>query len=178
MARHGAGEKGRREGKAAGESPCRASGLGRGAALGGLALRALGVLRRLGVRALRLLGALGLRALAVARRVGAVLGRLLLLGLLGVTRALCRRGPTVGPVEARALEHDPGGGEHLRDRPAAAGVTGEGIVVDRLPQLELLAALRAAVLVGGHLASLPQRRSAVGTLWIRLLILPECRACC
>src|SRR5262249_53205115 len=75
-----------------GEAPCGGRSLGGGGAVfRGLALRALGVLRRLGIRALRarrLLGALRVAAGAVARRAGAVLGRLLLLGLFALTRAL------------------------------------------------------------------------------------------
>src|ERR1700730_11275778 len=134
------------------ESPARTELLlGRVAFRAG-ALRRLGVRRRLGVLGLlRVLCLLALRALAVgvaARAVairGAVLGRLLVAG-----PALAAPGPAVGPVEARPLEDDPGRGHHLGDRPAAARMLLQGVVVDGLPELELLTALRAPVLVRRH----------------------------
>ena len=56
----------------------------------------------------------------------------------------------VGLVEARALEHDAGRRQDLRELAAAALVLGERRLGEGLEHLELLAALGAAVVVGRH----------------------------
>ena len=65
------------------------------------------------------------------------------------TRAL---GSGVGHVEPRPLENDPTGMEHLLDRAPTVGMAAQGAIGERLKDFELLAALLAAVLVGGHSA--------------------------
>ncbi len=63
--------------------------------------------------------------------------------------------PAVGPVEARALEHDAHGLEHLGELAAAPRVLLQRLIGERLPLLHLLAAFRALVDVGGHCADTP-----------------------
>ena len=73
--------------------------------------------------------------------------------LLGVRRAgLCRLGrlAAVGLVEARALEDDPDGSEHLLQPTPARGALLQRVVAKRLDHLQVLPALRARILVCGH----------------------------
>ena len=68
--------------------------------------------------------------------------------------ARLRRRPVVGLVEARALEHDPGRAQHLGELATApAGVAALRLLVERLPDLDLVTALGAAVSVGRHRSS-------------------------
>jgi CheY-like chemotaxis protein len=93
----------------------------------GLVSLLLGLGLRLGVR---LLLAVGVRRLRVAAAPVAA--------------------PAVGLVEAGALQDDPGRAHHLPELSTAAGAFREGVVLDRLPDLEFIAALVTAVVIGGH----------------------------
>src|SRR5690606_26452277 len=83
---------------------------------------------------------------------------LLLLGRSGIraTRAAvaARLRPRVGAVEARAVEGDADRAEDLAQGAAAARALGEGRIRERLLDVEGVAALGAAVGVGGHWISL------------------------
>ena len=107
-----------------------------------------------------LLRACGL--LAVAARAG--------LGLRTSAR------PVVGLVEAAALERDADRPEHLAQGPGvpAPRAVGQRVVGERLDDLEVLAAVLAAVLVGGHLASGSIGRPArAGTPMVRVPSVPS-----
>ncbi len=68
----------------------------------------------------------------------------------------------VGLVEAAALEGDADVAEHLAQRAAARGAFGEGVVGERLHDFERLAAVLAAVFVGGHRGPLCARDRGPG----------------
>src|SRR5207248_8811098 len=101
------------------------------------------------------------RALALRRGAGAgglvrrlVGGRLVRGRLVG--RRLFRRGgggrgPAVVAVEAAALEGDADGPEHLAQRATTHGARRQRVVLERLDDLQVLAAGLAGVLVGRHL---------------------------
>src|SRR5262245_47178996 len=110
----------------------------------GFGLRgAVGLLRRGRLSALRRVGLAALRrAVAVGATGGLGLLRRVLLG-----RRLRRR-PAVVAVEAGALEGHADVPEHLPERAAAVGALAQRIVGERLNDLEVLAAVLAAVLVG------------------------------
>src|SRR5205085_2133410 len=94
-------------------------------------------LRRIALR-------LGLRRVTLRRLGRRRVGLRLRLGLrLG-------GGAAVGAVEAAALEDDAHRGEDLAQGSPAVGTLGEGLVPERLHDLEVLATLLAGVLVGGH----------------------------
>src|SRR5438309_7987500 len=96
------------------------------------------------------------------RLLGALAGRTwlcLLLGLrlrLGLGLRLLRlaRRPTVGLVEAAALERDADVAEDLAQPAPALGTLLQRLVAERLDDLEMLPAVLAGVLVGGHRRSL------------------------
>ena len=70
-------------------------------------------------------------------------------------------GAAVGAVEARALEDDADGVVELAQLAAARGALGQGVVGERLHDLQRLAAGGARVLVGGHGVLLAR----VGSRW-------------
>src|SRR6476659_601361 len=137
----------------------RSAGRGAGRRRGGRRLRAAGVLA---VAAGRLVGrGVGLLGVALgAVGLGVDLGRGVAGGLLV---------PAVVAVEARPLEDDADGAEHLAQPAMADGALGQGIVGERLDGLEVVAALGAGVLVRRH-DVLPVLVPGAGTLVCRVLI--------
>ncbi len=77
-------------------------------------------------------------------------GLLVLVALRGTGAVGPVGAAVVGAVEAGALEHDAGTGEHLAQHAAARRALGEGVVGERLLHLDALATRLAGVFVLGH----------------------------
>src|ERR1019366_1493602 len=112
--------------------------------------------RRLGARG-RWAPGLGVAGLRVLRGLlGGLFRGVAVGGLLFLRGAATRRGAAVVAVETGAFEDDAGRAENLGQLPAAALIVGaQGVVLDGLPDVEFLAAVLAAVPVGGHQAQAP-----------------------
>src|SRR6516164_5038421 len=116
---------------------------GRGLARSALVRLLLGLGRRAGragVRTRRLRTSPG-RLLAGCRGVG---GRAVKLLVLGAVRG---SGAAIGPVEARALEHDADRGEQLAEPAPAGRAHGQRVIAELLDSLQALPAFGARVLV-------------------------------